>query len=88
MKLLTATGEIHIIDTHFYKPGNVLGAKLRTEKYFQGKSIVGMEDFYFHHTYNELAGYQYQVLYKPSRFWQFFFQQNPFPWIRIKKEQS
>lgn len=88
MKLLTTGGEIHITDTHFYEPGKVPGAKERTEKYFREKGIPNMEASYFHHTYNELAGFNYQVLYKPSRFWQFFFPQNPFPWIRVKKEQS
>ena len=87
MKLLTAGGEIHIMDTHFYEPGKVSIAKQRTEKYYQEKGMAGMEAYYFHHTLTELAGFHYQVLYKPSRFWKFFFPQNPFPWIRIKKKQ-
>ena len=84
-KHLNEKGEIHIIDTHFYKPGHVAEAKKRTQDYFTNIGFSEMIDAYFHHNVEELKEYNYRILYKPSLANKFLKNSNPFPWICIKR---
>ncbi len=79
-------GEIHILDTHFYKPGEIAAAKERTADHFNELGFPEMAAFYFHHTMEELKSFRYEIVYQPSFFRrQFNNEKNPFPWICIKK---
>ncbi|MDR3711710.1 MAG: class I SAM-dependent methyltransferase [Puia sp.] len=79
-------GEIHIMDTHFYRPGEVSIAKRRTAAYYSSLGYPEMADFYFHHCSSDLRSFHQQQLYNPmgirSRL---LGARDPFPWIRIKK---
>ncbi len=84
---LKRTGEIHILDTPFYKPVELADAKKRSLEHFSQLEFPEMSGYYFHHTINELRSFDPELLYQPS-----FFQKqiknnkNPFPWFRIKNQ--
>lgn len=79
-------GEIHILDTPFYKEDEVNLARQRTEEYYQRTGFPGMANFYYHHTIDSLQGLPHRILYEPSFFNRHFLQKkSPFPWIQIPK---
>src|SRR5204863_6137463 len=53
-KILTPEGQIHIIDSPFYREENVLFAKQRSEKYFIESGQPEMRSYYFHHSWKVL----------------------------------
>jgi ubiquinone/menaquinone biosynthesis C-methylase UbiE len=83
-KYLTLQGEIHIIDTHFYKPYEMLLARARSKNYFTEKGFPEMADYYFHHNIKELEGFSFVVLHDPHSRINKLFNRNPFHWIVIK----
>jgi ubiquinone/menaquinone biosynthesis C-methylase UbiE len=89
---LKENGEIHIIDSNFYRKSEVLSAKLRSNNYFEQIGFSVMEKYYYHHSIHELLDFNPRLLYNPNSKFNFikkhFFKKNfvnPFPWIRIKK---
>lgn len=83
---LNNTGEIHIIDTHFYQKEELEKAKKRSEDYFTMMGYAEMSDHYSHHCIDDLQSYNFKVLYKPSSLTNKLFRNhNPFPWICIKR---
>ena len=85
LKLLKPTGEIHIIDSHFYSLAELGAAKQRSLLYYQSAGFPELADWYFHHNLDDLDGYNYSVLYDPeSLLNRFLRNKNPFPWIRIQ----
>jgi len=83
---LNESGEIHIIDTHFYKKEELTNARTRSADYFAVNGFPAMTDHYFHHCFEELISFNFKVLYKPSFVKRKFFgNNNPFPWICIKR---
>ncbi|MEO8399953.1 MAG: hypothetical protein ABI550_09100, partial [Ignavibacteriaceae bacterium] len=81
---LAINGEIHIIDSPIYTEDEVSGAKKRTEEYYKSIGEPEMTDFYFHHSWKSLQGFDYEILNK--NFFKFFKMSskvNPFPWIKI-----
>ena len=59
-------GEIHIIDTPFYRQQNLMQAKNRTLKYYQSLGFPEMAKNYFHHTTDELKYLRHSFLYNPN----------------------
>ena len=86
LSLLKPAGEIHILDSHFYKFSELKGAIHRSEEYFHSIGFPGMKEHYFHHCLDELTNYHYKVLYDPNAFSVFMKKKNPFPWVCIKNE--
>jgi ubiquinone/menaquinone biosynthesis C-methylase UbiE len=85
-KLLKHYGEVHIIDTKFYKPAEVIKAKERSAVYFHSLGFEEMSYSYFHHSMNKLDGYNYQVMYDPNHLFNLILKRkDPFHWIMIKK---
>lgn len=85
MKYLSQSGEIHIIDSHFYTISELGAAKQRSLLYYEATNFPEMAYWYFHHNLDELESYNYTVLYDPtSLFNRFLRNKNPFHWIRIK----
>lgn len=66
MEHLTLQGEIHIIDTHLYKPEEVEQAAERTTQYFTSIGFPEMADFYFHHSMGEIKRFEHKILYDPA----------------------
>ncbi len=84
--LLNTGGEVHVIDTNFYKPEDVEAARKRTEEYFLKLGFPEFATNYHHHSLNELQCFKVDKLYDPAGLKNVFNQQkNPFPWLRIKK---
>ena len=66
-ELLTATGEIHILDTIFYASDEVAKAKERSYTYYQSKNVPKMSKYYFHHTLDTFKLYKYKILSDPRK---------------------
>ena len=86
LKLLKPGGEIHILDSLFYTPTEILAAKQRSRAYYEQAGFPAMTSCYFHHSLTELCDYHPEVLFDPNS-WinQLQFSKNPFHWIRIRK---
>lgn len=83
-------GEIHIIDSPFYKNGELINARNRTLKYYQSIGIPEMTKYYYHHSISELKYLRYSYLYNPYSFKKkltdlFFEKDSPFPWIVVTR---
>lgn len=87
---LKLDGEIHIIDSPFYDSEELKLAKQRTDEYYRSVGFPEMSKFYFHHTYENLSDFNYQILFDPqilkNKLLSLAFRaDSPFPWIKIKK---
>ena len=66
-EFLTPVGEVHILDSPFYTSSEAASqAKSRTQDYYQKNGVAEMADFYHHHTFQDLAGFQFKILYNPN----------------------
>ena len=84
--LLNNTGEIHILDSHFYEDTEVESAIERTKNYYTSLGNSEMADHYFHHTMAELKDFEYRILsQRNSIINKLLSRHQHFPWIRIKK---
>ncbi len=82
---LTLQGEIHILDSIFYKMDEVSMAKKRSKKYFSDLGFPEMSGFYFHHGLHKLKPFNYSVIYNPQAWFnRLLHRGNPFYWISIK----
>jgi ubiquinone/menaquinone biosynthesis C-methylase UbiE len=83
---LRAGGEVHILDTIFYKRNNVDAAKQRTKDYYTTLGFPGAANYYYHHCVEDLEKFSTEILYDPVS-WRhkFIKNKNPFSWVCIKK---
>jgi len=79
-------GEIHITDTHLYKPGDVNDAVNRSKSYFNSVGFPEMSGYYYHHSITELDSYPCKILRNPTSVRNKLFAKNPFYWICIGKK--
>jgi SAM-dependent methyltransferase len=86
---LAVGGEIHILDSPLYEPGEVAAAADRTRRHYAGIGVPEMADHYHHHTWDELRGVPVDVLYSPAA-WRARVERrvtrrprSPFPWLRV-----
>jgi 2-polyprenyl-3-methyl-5-hydroxy-6-metoxy-1,4-benzoquinol methylase len=87
MQNLRPGGEIHILDSPFYKQEEITVAQKRTEEHYKAIGLPEMAAWYFHHTLNDLQPFSYNTLYAPSFVNRHILNnKNPFPWIYIKKQ--
>ncbi|MBY0432699.1 MAG: class I SAM-dependent methyltransferase, partial [Cyclobacteriaceae bacterium] len=89
-KLLTVSGEIHIIDSPLYSPSGIADARHRTEAYFTSLGYPEMKTLYYHHSKNDLMSFNPTFLFDPSRMIErvkklLGLKQPAFPWVMIKK---
>lgn len=85
LSLLKPGGELHILDSPFYKEKDVIAAQKRTADYYTGIGFPDMAPHYHHHTWNSLQAFNYELLYNPvSLSYYFSKNKNPFPWICLK----
>jgi len=86
---LNASGEIHVLDTPFYTNATQAAAKQRSKTYYEQLGFPAMATHYFHHTWEMLASFDYEVLYKPRK-WQKLLgkRKSPFPWIKLIDRQT
>jgi len=87
--ILKENGEIHIIDSPFYKKKDLEDAKRRSENYYTKVGNEQMIRYYHHQSMEDLKKYNHTVLYDPTRKKLIRKLKGkkdmPFPWIRIKK---
>lgn len=83
---LNPGGEVHILDSPFYKDTH--SAKIRSQKYFESLGCSPMITYYHHHSLNALNSFEYEILYNPgkllNRLKRFIFgDMTPFYWIKM-----
>jgi len=96
--LLKSNGEIHFLDTHFYRDeASAQAAAERTKAYYSNLGFPEMSSHYHHHTLkslNQMNAINYKILHNNSKFKTqtsklFRRKTSPFPWICIaKKDRS
>jgi len=64
-KYLTLQGEIHIIDSNFYKQKEIAVVKQITSNHFRDAGFETLTLFYFHHSIEDLKKFNYHILYNP-----------------------
>lgn len=81
VKHLTLQGEVHIMDSPFYRQHEIASAKQNNKL----RSLGRMEDQHYYHTLAELENFQYKILHHPNS-WKnkLSIKKNPFYWIAIK----
>lgn len=85
LRLLKPDGEIHILDSHFYPSADVSEARHRSVLYYEAAGFPEMSDYYFHHSLEDLQGFNYSILYNPKTLVNRLLpNKNPFYWVRIK----
>jgi len=86
LDLLTENGEIHIIDSHFYNQEQAKKAAYRSRQYFHNNGFDKMQDFYFHHSIEQLKKFHCSFFYKPdSIITKILRKKHPFHWVCIRK---
>ena len=83
-------GEIHLIDSPLYSELEAINAEFRSLKYYTSTGNPEMAEKYFHHTFDELSSFSYEILFNPLTLKNKVFRllninESPFPWIRIRK---
>jgi 2-polyprenyl-3-methyl-5-hydroxy-6-metoxy-1,4-benzoquinol methylase len=83
---LKPLGEIHIIDSPFYKTGDLKKAKERSQVYFNNLGVPEMAKNYHHH--NEILISEFEILYEYNSLgfkkW-LGYKDSPFSWYRFVK---
>jgi ubiquinone/menaquinone biosynthesis C-methylase UbiE len=84
LSFLNKTGEIHILDSHFYHFKDLEDAKQRSQLYYRSIGYAEMAAFYFHHSLESLGSFNYKLLFNPFSLKNRVFSKNdPFPWLSI-----
>lgn len=89
LQQLAPGGEIHILDSPFYEPGEVSEAKRRAVDYFSDLGYPEMAQYYYYNTRAALGAFNPSLLYNPRSVGnRILRRKNPFPWYRIKNRAS
>jgi 2-polyprenyl-3-methyl-5-hydroxy-6-metoxy-1,4-benzoquinol methylase len=83
-ELLHPDGEIHLIDSPFYRETEIEMAKKRSMNYFRSIGTENMHKYYHHNSYKVFDGFDIIFKYKPNKLRIRIFQDSPFPWILIQ----
>jgi ubiquinone/menaquinone biosynthesis C-methylase UbiE len=87
LKLLNQNGEIHILNSPFYKPGDIEAAKKKTMSYYTQLGLPEMASRHHHHSITEIKVYNHRILHNPSSIKNKLRRNNnPFPWICIRND--
>jgi ubiquinone/menaquinone biosynthesis C-methylase UbiE len=82
---LNRKGEIHIMDSPFYKQKELTQAKQRSLEYFESVGFQQMNEHYFHQSLEDLKHFSSRFIYNPHSVTRYFVKnKNPFPHICIK----
>jgi SAM-dependent methyltransferase len=89
-RLLRPGGELHILDSPFYRRQDVDRARARSEDHYRRLGCPGMAGHYHHHCFEDLEPFAPECLYDPSALLSRLRRclgrtgESPFPWIRIR----
>ncbi len=89
--LLGKGGEIHFLDSPWYKTGELGAARQKSIQYYSALGVPEMSRWYHQHTLEELASWRYRLLADPNswsnRMANLLRLSAPgFPWIVIQRE--
>jgi ubiquinone/menaquinone biosynthesis C-methylase UbiE len=65
LSYLKPGGEIHLIDTRFYKPAEMERAKKATLSYYSSFGYPEMADYHYHYGLQDLKSFYYTILHNP-----------------------
>ena len=82
---LSSDGEIHVMDTHFYKPEEIPRADTRCRSYYKALGFPQMAEHYFHHCIEELSGLKHHILLNPNSILRMLDKRGPFHWITVNQ---
>lgn len=68
LQYLSLQGEIHIMDTFFYRQHQISGARQLANAYYKTAGVEAMSNFYFHHSIDDLKKFNHTLLYDPTSF--------------------
>jgi 2-polyprenyl-3-methyl-5-hydroxy-6-metoxy-1,4-benzoquinol methylase len=80
---LAADGEIHIMDTPFYKRDEIEDAAQSSNNHFKVLGYPEMGRYYFHHAINDIKQFNYKFLANPSSLINRIKKTEPFYWVSI-----
>lgn len=85
-RLLKPGGEIHILDSPFYKPEELNAARKRSEDYFRHMQQPDAQTYYYHSLFQQLPE-STRILYRPNKWLRkIWWNRSPFCWIVVRKE--
>jgi ubiquinone/menaquinone biosynthesis C-methylase UbiE len=85
LAFLKPGGDIHIIDSPFYRPEQIERAKRQSQAYFASFGYPEMAEYYYHHSISDLRAFHHDLLHNPHSVRNRLLRvNNPNPWIRIK----
>lgn len=90
---LAPGGELHALDSPFYRAEDVPAARERTRRHYAELGVPEMADVYHAHDWRSLDGFAVDVLYRPDSRWVLFERRvlgrprSPFPWLRIRPDR-
>src|SRR5580704_10187789 len=85
LAFLKPGGDIHIIDSPFYRPEQIERAKRQSQAYFASFGYPEMAEYYYHHSISDLRAFHHDLLHNPHSVRNRLLRtSNPHPWIRIK----
>jgi SAM-dependent methyltransferase len=90
---LASAGELHILDSPLYAPGEVPAARERTREHYEQIGVPEMAANYHHHTWDEVAAFRPTLAYRPAALAQraaarLGRARSPFPWLIIGAEAA
>lgn len=86
-RILTANGEVHILDTPIYSKEEIKAANQRSKVYFENLQQPTATKFYKHLSWENFP-VKKEVLYTPNRFRMKLNKKlSPFPWIKLKSSE-
>jgi SAM-dependent methyltransferase len=84
LQQLDDDGEIHILDTRFYRPEELEAAREFTAAYYVSLGFPEMTKHIFHPCIRDLEEFNYRYLYNPRSFWNRMFAKGKgCPWIGV-----
>ncbi|MEP7163289.1 MAG: class I SAM-dependent methyltransferase [Ferruginibacter sp.] len=87
LKYLATGGEMHILDSHFYRQKEIAAAKQRSSEYYSSIGFSELAMYYHHHSIEALNEYQHIILEDPYS-WKnkLSVRKYPFHWVLIKNK--
>jgi len=86
LEILSAGGEILLIDSPLYSKTELIKARRRTELYYSNLGFPEMSRYYFHHGMDDLNDFAPKILYNPISTWNRIRQKSPFFIISIQRK--
>ena len=85
MQHLRNDGEIHILDSHLYRPNELEAARKQTKTYYTSLGLPEMAEYTFHPCTRDLSPFRCEYLYNPHSVWnRLLGNGDSLPWICVR----